>query len=100
MRVAGVSLFTSGAALAGVLSGQTDRPVVDRTGLNGKYDFKLEFTPGEGTRPPENPNEPQPNLDARSIFEALQEQLGLRLESQKGPVEMLVIDKVEKPSEN
>jgi bla regulator protein BlaR1 len=86
------------------LSSQLGRPVIDRTGLKGNFDFKLEWTPDPGqpaampANGPDAPPPPDPN--GPSIFTALQEQLGLRLESQKGPVEMLVIDKVEKPSEN
>jgi bla regulator protein blaR1 len=75
------------------------RTVVDRTGLNGTFDVALRWTPYEGqawlpTGPPP-PDDSQP-----SIFSAVQEQLGLRLESQRGPVEVLVIDRAEKPSEN
>ncbi len=65
------------------------RPVVDKTGLNGTFDFKLEWArddTGEATAP--------------LIFTALQEQLGLRLESQKVPMEVIVVDTVDKPSEN
>jgi len=65
------------------------RPVVDKTSLLGKYDFVLEWTPEVGVAP-----------GGSTIFTALQEQLGLRLDSQKGPVENTVIDRVEKPSEN
>jgi uncharacterized protein (TIGR03435 family) len=78
--------------------------VIDRTGLKGNFDFKLEWTPDPGQpaallgNGPDAPPPPDPN--GPSVFTAVQEQLGLRLESQKGPVEMLVIDKVEKPSEN
>ena len=63
--------------------------MVDKTGLTGAYDWLLEWNPDtavESTHP--------------SLFTALQEQLGLRLEAQKGPVETLVIDRVERPSEN
>lgn len=93
--------------LATVLSNQLGRPVLDKTGLQGKYDFKLEFTPdpGQAAGPfgglapgPDAPPPPDPN--GPSIFAAIQEQLGLRLDSQKGPVEMIVIDRVEKASEN
>jgi uncharacterized protein (TIGR03435 family) len=93
--------------LANTLSSQLGRPVLDRTGLTGKYDFKLEWTPdpGQGDGPPgglppgiEAPPPPDPN--GPSLFTAVQEQLGLRLESQKGPMEMIVIDRVEKASEN
>jgi bla regulator protein BlaR1 len=92
--------------LATVLSSQLGRPVLDKTELTGKYDFKLEWTPdvGEGGGPlgPKNPgDEPPPaSPDGPTLFTALQEQLGLKLESQKGPIEMIVIDRVEKPSEN
>jgi uncharacterized protein (TIGR03435 family) len=80
-----------------------DRPVVDQTGLEGKYDFPLKWTPDEtqfasfgGKMPP-----PSDNADAPpGLFTAIQEQLGLKLESTKAPVEVLVIDHVEKPSEN
>ena len=91
--------------LANVLSMQVGRPVVDKTGLTGKYDFKLEWTPDPGQGPgplgapgPDAPPPPDPN--GPSLFAAVQEQLGLRLESTKGPVETIVIDRVEKPSEN
>jgi uncharacterized protein (TIGR03435 family) len=80
-----------------------DRPVVDRTGLQGRFDFTLRWTPDEsqfrsmGVRippPPDDPNAPP------GLFTAVQEQLGLRLESTNAPVDVLVIDGVEKPSEN
>jgi bla regulator protein blaR1 len=83
------------------------RPVVDKTGLAGKFDFKLEWTPdpnqsfGNFGPPPPGAEAPPPgDPSGPSIFTAVQEQLGLRLESEKGPVEMVVIDRVEKPSEN
>lgn len=94
--------------LANLLSTQLGRPVVDKTELKGKYDFKIEWTPdpsqgGEkpGQLPPGVEAPPPPtDPDGPSIFTAIQEQLGLRLESQKGPVETIVIDRVEKPSGN
>jgi uncharacterized protein (TIGR03435 family) len=89
--------------LANVLSTQLGRPVIDKTELKGKYDFKLEWTPdpGQGPQPPAGVEvPPPPDVEGPSIFTALQEQLGLRLESQKGPVETIVIDRVEKPSGN
>jgi uncharacterized protein (TIGR03435 family) len=74
-----------------------DRPVVDRTGLSGRYDFDLEWSPDEtqfdGNVPPRNPDEPD-------LFTAMQQQLGLRLEATKGPIDALVIDQVQRPSEN
>jgi uncharacterized protein (TIGR03435 family) len=95
------------------------RTVLDQTGLKGTYDFELTFAPesgrggvfggpGDGAPPPPPPGagpglikEPPPaDPNGPTIFTALQEQLGLKLESQKGPVDIIVIDHVEKPSEN
>jgi uncharacterized protein (TIGR03435 family) len=89
---------------AGVMQGAVlDRPVVDQTGLQGRFDFVLKWTPDEsqfgalGMKIPP----PSDNADAPpGLFTAIQEQLGLKLESTKAPVEVLVIDHVEKPSEN
>jgi uncharacterized protein (TIGR03435 family) len=76
-----------------VLSRNLDRPVVDMTGLSGKFDFVLDYTPND-------PKVLDP-AGAPSIFTAVQEQLGLKLESRKGPMEMFVIDRIEKtPTEN
>jgi bla regulator protein blaR1 len=81
------------------LSRFTGRTVVDRTGLKGTYDIALRWTPDEGQA--WLPTGPLPPDDSQpSIFSAVQEQLGLRLESQRGPVEVWVIDRAEKPSEN
>ena len=106
------------AGLAEMLSGQLDLPVVDMTGLTGKYDYTLYFAPEGlagmrlpgGLPPPPPPGEagggmPAANApDAQSnpnLFTALQEQLGLKLEQRKGPVDLLVIDHLEKaPIEN
>jgi len=91
--------------LAQVLSNTMGRPVLDKTGLTGKYDFVLEWTPDVGADARaqgfgDGINTPAPAPGGPTIFTALQEQLGLRLDSQKGPVENIVIDRVEKPSEN
>ena len=81
-------------------------PVSDKTELKGVYDFKLRFTPDDRLQPPPGspPNSrlPPPPADsnAPSLFDALQEQLGLKLESGKGPVEVIVVDHIERPSEN
>ncbi len=76
-----------------------DRPVVDKTGLPGRCDFELEWTPDEtqfgGNVPTGNPEPPKPDL-----FAALQQQFGLKLEATRGPIEAIVIDRVERPSEN
>ena len=92
--------------LATTLANQVGRPVIDKTDLKGKYDFKLEWTPdlgsgeGMGAPPPGVDAPPPPKADGPTLFTALQEQLGLRLEPQKAPVETIVIDRIEKPSEN
>ncbi len=93
-----------------ILSRFTGRIVVDKTDLTGKYDIDLQYTPDQGqfpggplpplpggvpgpALPPVDPNGP-------SLFTALQEQLGLKLESQKAPVDIMVVDHIEHPSEN
>jgi uncharacterized protein (TIGR03435 family) len=73
------------------------RTVVDKTGLNGRYDFTLRFTREGDLGGPLNS---APDPDAPSIFTALQEQLGLKLESAKGLVDILFIDHAERPEEN
>jgi uncharacterized protein (TIGR03435 family) len=89
---------------AGILQAAVlDRPVVDQTGLQGKYDFPVKWTPDESQFASFGQKIPPPsdNADAPpGLFTAIQEQLGLKLESTKAPVEVLVIDHVEKPSEN
>jgi uncharacterized protein (TIGR03435 family) len=100
--------------LADALSRFTDRPVLDMTELKGSFDVDMEWTsegrpggffgPGGGGRPPEGEGErreAKENADAPSIFTAVQEKLGLRLEGRKSPVEILIVDHAERvPSEN
>jgi len=87
-----------------------DRPVIDKTGITGRFDIHVKFSPDgtsqgvpriaphpSGTIRPSLPSDP---TDSPSIFVALQEQLGLRLESGRGPVDTLVIDRIERPTEN
>jgi uncharacterized protein (TIGR03435 family) len=88
------------ANLASALSNILGRTVVENTGLIGSYDMTLKWTPDEYQAPPLRPDLPPADPNGPSIFTALQEQLGLKLESAKGPVEVLVIDSVSKPSEN
>jgi uncharacterized protein (TIGR03435 family) len=92
------------AALALQLSGILGRPVIDKTGLKGEYDFKFVYSRVGLNGPPGPPAAPAVGLEASdplpSIFTAVQEQLGLRLDSTKGPIEVLVIDNVTKPIEN
>lgn len=80
---------------AGILSGRVDRPVVDGTGLTGSYDFELQWTPQAAPASP-NPDEASPDPSGPSIFTAVQEQLGLRLEARRAPVPLLVLDHVER----
>ncbi len=82
-------------SLAGAMAGILGRPVNDETGLTGRYDFKLDWTPDFGSSP-DHPDD----TTGPSIFSALTEQLGLRLESAKGPVPVYVIEKIQHPSEN
>ena len=92
------------ADFAGVMqTAVLDRPVVDRTGLQGRFDFTLNWTPDESQFRSMGVQVPQPSPDASGppgLFTAIQEQLGLRLESVTAPVEAIVIDSVERPSEN
>jgi len=97
-------LFKGTAPIAmltdGLLASVVQRPVVDRTGLTGRYDIELHWTMDAPTGASETNAPPAPPGDAPSIFTAVQEQLGLKLESTKGPVEVLVIDHVERPTED
>jgi uncharacterized protein (TIGR03435 family) len=79
-----------------------DRPVVDQTRLKGGYDFEMKFTREPPPGMPEGAliNGVAVDTSGARIFEALQKQLGLKLEAQKGPVDILVIDHAEKPIEN
>jgi uncharacterized protein (TIGR03435 family) len=78
--------------LARQLSNTAGRPVINKTALNGTYDYTLDWMPADSA--------PSPDSNVVSIFTAVQEQLGLKLEPAKGPVDTLVIDRAEKPSEN
>jgi uncharacterized protein (TIGR03435 family) len=91
------------------LSQQLGRKVLDQTGLTGIYDLTLKWTPDQRPAamfqgpPPGGPapdSTPPPDTSGPSVFTALQEQLGLKLEATKGPVEILIIDHIEQPSEN
>jgi len=75
--------------LAEILTGQLGEIVADRSGLPGEYDFTLEWTPAQN-----------PDAAGPSLFTAVSEQLGLRLESSKRPTPVIVIDAIERPSEN
>jgi uncharacterized protein (TIGR03435 family) len=97
MRGQSVPLST----MAKVLSGPSGRIVIDRTGLAGSFDYQLEWVPDPANMPMINGAKPDGSkLDGPSIFTAVQEELGLRLEATKGPVEILVIESAEKATEN
>jgi uncharacterized protein (TIGR03435 family) len=99
----------SGVTMAG-FAGQLqlrvlDRPVIDQTGLTDRYDFTLNWRPDEFQFPrataAQRTNAVATGADALpDLFSAVQEQLGLKLEATKAPADVLVIDKVSKPSEN
>jgi len=94
------------ARLAEILAGRLGRPVVDLTGIKGVFDLKLSWTPDPAMVKNPAENKESPAVDSMSdpsglsIFSALQEQLGLRLEARKVPGEIIVIDHVERPAEN
>ena len=107
LRMTGRGDVTGTAApvplLINFLSQQLGRSVVDKTGLTGKYDFMLKWAPDPGTAAgPRAGDDAAPPVDASgpSIFTAVQDELGLKLQSAKGPVEILVIDGPEKPDAN
>lgn len=80
-------------AIAHLLSNPVGRTVIDHTGLTGRYDFELHWTP-------DNTPADSPLAGGPSIFTAVQEQLGLKLEPSTAPLDVLVIDSIEKPSQN
>src|SRR5262249_4776332 len=101
--------------LSQILANLVGRKVIENTGLDGRYDVKLEWTPqpgdvpgtrgfpaapGPGARGGDTGNPVDPTANGVSIFTPLQEQLGLHLDSGKGPVDIIVIDNAAKPAEN
>jgi uncharacterized protein (TIGR03435 family) len=95
-------VFASSCAIVGsavpvtqlvyVLSQRLDRPVIDKTNLEGLFDFRLEFAPLQPSAPSDDPRP--------SVFAAIQEQLGLRLVSTRGPVDVVVVDSIQRPTAN
>jgi uncharacterized protein (TIGR03435 family) len=89
---------------AQAISGNAQRIVLDKTGLTGYYDIALNFTPSPDQmpqgQPPPGVQLPPIDPDGPQFFTAIQEQLGLKLDSQRGPVEVVVIDSIEQPTEN
>ena len=96
------------ATFASQLSYALGRPVIDKTNLAGEFNFALEWTPEPGEDdgpttsglPPATPVEPASTQDGPSIFPAIQQQLGLRLKSARGLVDVIVIDQVHMPADN
>lgn len=97
---------TSVKFLAHILSQQLGKSVVDRTGLTGNYDYTLQWTPDDapmqaaGAGGPPGHDENAPQAGGPSLFTAVEEQLGLKIESTKGPVDVIVIDHLDLPSAN
>lgn len=92
MSAGGNQLISNGMTMAGFgrsIQGGTGRVIVDRTGLDGYYAFTLNYT-----------SSPRPDSDLPSIFTALEEQVGLKLQSGRGPVRVLVIDAIDRPTDN
>ena len=101
MRAGGTTM----ADFATMISGTSQRIVVDKTGLTGYYDIALTYTPTpeqmpQGPPPPGAPPLPAIDPDGPSFFTAIQEQLGLKLDNQRGPVDVVVIDSIQQPTEN
>ena len=101
MRAGGTTM----EQFATMISGTAQRVVIDKTGLTGYYDIALTYTPSgdqlpQGAPPPGAPAPPPIDPDGPSFFTAIQEQLGLKLDNQRGPVEVVVIDSIQQPSEN
>ena len=92
------------AEFAQVMQNVLDRPVLDQTGLKARYDLKLRWAPDEsqygGRVPPQNPDNGAAAEALPSLFTAIQEQIGLKLDAQKAPAKVMVINSVEKPSAN
>jgi bla regulator protein blaR1 len=91
-----------------MLSAQLGRTVIDKTGLTGNYDYTLRWTPDDeapamarsGETAPSTNDGTEANPSGPSLFTALEEQLGLKLESSKGPGDVIVIDRIELPTPN
>jgi bla regulator protein blaR1 len=101
-----VTMASNGVPIANLvnqLSMQLGEQVIDQTGLKGTYQYRLQFAAQGGLGldgMPLPPAAESPESTAPSVFTALQEQLGLKLESTKGPVETITIDHIEEPSPN
>jgi uncharacterized protein (TIGR03435 family) len=95
-----INFTAQGLTMEGIVFGLSNivgRQVIDKTGLTGNYDFKLTWTPDEMSATPDSSASGD---SGPSIFAAIEDQLGLKLVSAKGPVEVIVVDHIEKPSAN
>ena len=97
---AGIYNMPIGAFIGGLARSLQDRPIVDKTGLTGKYDVTVTWMP-DGMKPEELANIPQerrpPDL---SLFQAIEQEAGLKLEAQPSPIQVVVVDEISKPSGN
>jgi uncharacterized protein (TIGR03435 family) len=83
------------------ISGRVGRQVIDRTGLLGDWSFELSFAPSPNAPPPPpGVDVPPGDPNAPDLFTAIQEQLGLKLESTKGPVDIFIVESIERPTED
>ena len=97
---AGIYNMPIGAFIGGLARTLQDRPIVDKTGLTGKYDITVTWMP-DNMKPEDLekiPKEQRP--EDVSLFQALEKQAGLKLEATKGPVQVAVVDSISKPSAN
>jgi uncharacterized protein (TIGR03435 family) len=96
----GIVNMPIGALIGGLGRSIQDRPIVDKTGLTGKYDGRVLWMP-DNMKPEDLANIPaELRPEDVSLFTAMEQQLGLKLEAQKGPVQVVVVDTIEKPAEN
>ena len=99
-RISSMTLMVQGirlTRLATLLQNEVERIIIDKTGLDGTFDLELEFAP-QAKRPIGLPGPPSPPADGPNLFTALPEQLGLKLESVRGAVPVIVIDRAELPT--
>jgi uncharacterized protein (TIGR03435 family) len=100
LNAKGVTMKKLAQTLTQILGRELGRDVIDKTGVEGRYDLVLTWSPQDNSAAMTTPSSDTSAAAGPSIFTALQEQLGLKLESTKGQVETLVIDHVEQPSAN
>lgn len=86
--------------LVNLLAGPLDSPVINKTGLTGRFDIDLKYMPTSGQAPAAGAEAAVEDPSTPSLFTAILEQLGLRLEPEKGPVEFFIIDHIERPGAN